>query len=224
MGCQIKRSQDGYEFAVVPMSHWMRQVGVPVRLADAEWDLESDAFVRGIFSPEPMRSEKLKNDLKWLSQWSRSDNERFVVIHAPKGRGKTTYAAATMRRCLGAHPKPKWVSWPRLVSDVTDSWSNRDAGEGDMLQPVLRCGFLVLDDFGKELTGSDGRSLRDWQLRIAFTLINGRYERMLPTLITTELSQKDMMTRLDAAITSRMMEDGRWIDLGIQPDYRMMGK
>jgi DNA replication protein DnaC len=207
--------RDGYEFARVPIEDQLRWAGVPLRFRDVTWDriLSEWSF-----------PEEIREQLTDFSEWFPCEGDSSVVLFGPQGRGKTTYAAATTRRFLGRFlaKRPKWVEWPRLVADVADSW--KDGGEARVLDPLIRSSFLVIDDFGKEVAGPADSMMAGWQRRVAFEIINGRYSRVLPTLITTELTSDEMGDRLDPAITSRLLGDGRWIDLSSAPDYRLGGE
>ena len=195
--------KDGYEYAVVPMEDQLKWAGVPERFRDVTWEKVSEMG--------------LDPKLKWMEEWVPDEENYAIVLFGPRGRGKTTYAAATIRRFL--HLKPMWRDWPRLVSSVADSWKH--GGEGEVLMPTVLSPFLILDDFGKEVAGGADLTMASWQRRIAFEIINGRYNRMLPTIITTELDSDEMGDRLDMAITSRLMGDGQWVDLSKAPDYRL---
>ena len=201
--------RDGYEFAKVPIEDQLRWAGVPERFRYSSWD--------SILGHQPA---EILEQLADFSGWVPCEDDSSVVLFGPQGRGKTTYAAATIRRFLPM--RPKWVDWPRLVADVADSW--KDGGEGRVLDPLIRASFLVIDDFGKEVAGPADSTAAGWQKRVAFEIINGRYSRVLPTLITTELTSDEMGDRLDPAITSRLLGDGRWIDLSSAPDYRLEGE
>ena len=203
--------KDGYEFARVPIEDQLRWAGVPARFRDVTWD--------GIFGEDWLFKPVIMDQLSGLSEWIPCEDDSSVVLFGAQGRGKTTYAAATIRRFIRA--KPKWIEWPKLVADVADSWKN--GGEGRILDPLIGASFLVIDDFGKEVAGPADSTAAGWQKRIAFEIINGRYSRVLPTLITTELTSDEMGDRLDPAITSRLLGDGRWIDLSSAPDYRLGG-
>lgn len=222
MSYEVSTDDNGYEFVKVTDDELMAWQGVPQRFAGIEWCVTRPEMIDGLAwgDARPIADAGLRADLAWLSRWSKDNIERTVILCGPQGRGKTTYAAATLRRALGVRPKPKWVSWPRLVSDVADSWGSRDVGQADILGKYIRTGFLVVDDFGKELAGG-ADSMRDWQVRIAFELVNGRYERQMPTVFTTELDAETMGARLDRAITSRLVHEGRWIHLDGQPDHRL---
>jgi DNA replication protein DnaC len=222
MGIEI-HNRDGYSFAVVSIEERLRWQGVPKRYLTVEWDVSAPSMLTGVWDARPVTDAGVRKEIRWLAKWSKGSIERTVVLRGPQGRGKTTYAAATFRRAILAEPKPRWVKWPELIAEVADSWTDRNTGERNVLHPYTRAGFLVIDDFGKEVTGDLNAKLRDWQRRIAFELINGRYERQLPTLITTELGAEEMASRLDRAITSRLLHEGRWIHLEHQPDLRLIG-
>ncbi|MCH3943903.1 MAG: ATP-binding protein [Atopobiaceae bacterium] len=75
------------------------------------------------------------------------------------------------------------------------------------MERYLSCGILVLDDLGKE-------SNTRWALTMLFTLVNARYERMLPTVITSQYTMEGLRQRLSQkgeretaeAIVSRLSE------------------
>jgi DNA replication protein DnaC len=125
--------------------------------------------------------------------------------------------AATICRAL--RYAPRWASWPDVTNRVAESWKG---GPDDTINLLLRCSFLVLDDFGKEVAGDDDETrAQGWRREVAFRLINGRYERNLQTVITTELTPQAMASRFDQSITSRLVEHGVWIDLSSEPDRRV---
>ena len=212
-------SRDGYEFAVVPIETLVAWAGVPPRYRTARWQLDDPALVAGVHHAQAVTDADVRRMLLRLASWSSENEWNFVILQGPRGRGKTTYAAATIRRV--AHLRPRWVEWPTLVASVADSW--RDGGETALLADVVSSSFLVVDDFGKELTGFDDARMPSWQKRVAFELINGRCSEMRPTLLTTELAPEEMGARLDEAITSRLVGFGEWIDLSASPDYRLLG-
>jgi hypothetical protein len=89
--------------------------------------------------------------------------------------------AATICRAL--RYAPRWASWPDVTNRVAESWKG---GPDDTINLLLRCSFLVLDDFGKEVAGDDDETrAQGWRREVAFRLINGRYERNLQTVIPT---------------------------------------
>lgn len=62
-----------------------------------------------------------------------------------------------------------------------------------------RAGLLVLDDFGAAKTS-------EWNEEVNYRLINHRYERELPTLITSNVPPKELPSALGERVASRVAE------------------
>jgi DNA replication protein DnaC len=62
-------------------------------------------------------------------------------------------------------------------------------------------GLVVLDDLGRE-------KVTDWTGEVVYTLVNGRYEAMLPTVVTTNLTRSDLAESAYWPAISRLAEDG----------------
>jgi len=66
--------------------------------------------------------------------------------------------------------------------------------------------LLVLDDFGKEKPS-------EWTDQILFEVINARYERKLPIIITTNMSAQQLIDKYGNAVMSRLTECCRWVNV-----------
>lgn len=175
----------GYDYVALEPWEWLVSAGVPRRYAYATLD---DC------------RESAPNAVQWLEEWNRGTGMWCVVFTGPIGSGKTHIAAATMARFV-RHMPSLWVSWPALVAEVADSW--KGGGETSLLKRVTRTGCLVIDDFGAE--GALDEALA-WQKRIAYEVINERYNVIKPTIITTSLTGGDIGRMFDPALTSRLEE------------------
>lgn len=69
----------------------------------------------------------------------------------------------------------------------------------DEFDKFARVGLLVLDDFGAAKTS-------EWNEEVNYRLINYRYEREMPTLITSNVPPKDLPTALGERVASRVAE------------------
>jgi len=109
--------------------------------------------------------------------------------------GKTHLSCAIAHRILdrwndgdAAVPRIRWVSEPELFSKIEASFNytaeekqfmpNKD----DIISDLVYADLLILDDVGKE-TRQDPRFVQ----RPLFSLINGRYDRDYPMVITANL-------------------------------------
>src|SRR5215475_10105539 len=106
-----------------------------------------------------------------------------VILLGPVGRGKTQFSFAMIREMFRRCPKriwPRYYTSPELdsilleavKSEGGDKWRIQDLGEQDL---------LFIDDFGRET--SSPRTSRQY-----FELLNLRYAKQLPTIISTNLS------------------------------------
>lgn len=184
--------KDGVEYAILPTSEMLASVGVPVRYQGAT--LEEARII----APRAV---------SWLRSWNHEDAVWATVLTGAIGDGKTHLAAAGMTRfvqmmsCI-------WIEWQDLVSQVTDSW--KTGSETAIMSRLIGTGCLVVDDFGTKGVGADAAP---WAKRVAYQLVNGRYNAMRPTIFTSILTLEEMGTEFDEAISSRFAE-AKWFKLG----------
>lgn len=133
-----------------------------------------------------------------------------LYIYGNVGTGKTMLAAATSRILVDQGCRVRFTSMWRILDAIKKGF---DEGY-DPLPAYQRAEILVLDDFGKE-------SPTDFALERIFALVDERYGRMLPTIITTQYERPDLGRRLAKngdkdtaqAIVSRLLQDCRTIEL-----------
>jgi DNA replication protein DnaC len=111
---------------------------------------------------------------------------------------------------------PSWCSIPELIVGLRADM-DRERGArtwSDRLDYLAACvGTVVLDDLGRE-------KVSDWTGEAVYVLVNGRYERKLPTIVTTNLLGPDMATSPYWPVISRLAEDGALVRLD-GSDYRL---
>ncbi len=125
----------------------------------------------------------------------------FMNIIGASGSGKTYFAAAVaaaltekgatvialttfdfVRRALDYHTQFK-------IDDYVDRFT-----------PTIDCDVLVLDDLGKETM------LKNVTLEYLYAVINERWLRRKVTIVTSNLSPSDILSRYGEAITSRLLD------------------
>lgn len=103
----------------------------------------------------------------------------WVWFSGQYGLGKTHLAVATTRKItIDRLWKPHIIVWPELCQQTQESWSS-DFGEteGALWGRARAAEILLIDDLDKTSTGQ-------WAMGKLFALINHRYERQMPTIIT----------------------------------------
>lgn len=128
---------------------------------------------------------------------------RNVALLGKPGVGKSHLAAAAAtawtRRTL---IRSEWVNVPQLLVDLRAEFGTEDH-EARALVRTLRAskGLVILDDIGREKAS-------DWTSEMVYTLVNARYEALLPTCATTNLTPDELVANGYWPAISRLAEDG----------------
>jgi DNA replication protein DnaC len=126
-----------------------------------------------------------------------------LLISGAHGTGKTVYGCAvlfeSMRLCyveqltLGYH---YFVKEPELLQNIRDSFGKE--GKKFSMDFLYR-DIVLIDDLGAE-------KVTDWVLDVLYRIVDYRYDYMLPTIFTTNLSGDQMADRLGDRIPHRLEE------------------
>lgn len=119
----------------------------------------------------------------------------WLVIAGATGRGKTRLAAAIGNYRREAGEQAMFVVVPDLLDRLRAAYnpSNPRAFD-DMFDHVRNVPLLILDDLGSQ-------SGTPWADEKLFQLVNHRYNACLPTVITTNLTVRDLDARLASRLT-----------------------
>lgn len=129
------------------------------------------------------------------------------------GSGKTHLAAAIVHALIERGYRGVFLTSGRYLDSLKSAFGNAQRTRD--LQEEARCAdLLVLDDLGAERTSEWGKSE-------LFALLNDRYEQMLPTVLTTNLSMKELIDRLGERTVSRIAEMTDGVRLHA-PDRRLL--
>ncbi len=75
--------------------------------------------------------------------------------------------------------------------------------EGSILDALIKPTLLVLDE-----VGVSKETPSDFELTRLFAIINGRYERMLPTIVISNLGVKELPAAMGERSADRLREGG----------------
>lgn len=136
------------------------------------------------FRATPQNAEALRVCRAYAEAYRPGATERGLLLLGPKGTGKTHLAASVLREVARRGEMDfAWVHVP----DAED------------LRRYAGTRFLVLDD----LTPSGWR----WEQKAAlYSLVNARYERCLPTVVTSNMTLDVLEDRLGGDAVDRLYE------------------
>ena len=113
-----------------------------------------------------------------------------LLLEGKNGTGKTHITAAIANGLLQCGVSVVCKSSTSLLCDIRDTYNRVGAREKEALQPFIDCRLLIIDDFGKQQAS-------EWSTTTLFNLLNERYERLNPTIITTNYN----LSGLEKALT-----------------------
>jgi len=149
--------------------------------------------------------------IEFGKKWALNPVSLFLV--GGYGRGKTYYAFALIREIFRSCPTkiwPRYFTSPELDSLLLKASKSEEGDEWE-IKNMREQDLLFIDDIGRE-TKSD-RLRRQY-----FEIINYRYAKNLPTILSSNFTADQLSETLDSAISSRIQE---WIGLEFTgPDLR----
>ena len=119
-----------------------------------------------------------------------------LVFTGPVGTGKTVAAAVAMIEAAGrTGQEARYYQVTELLDELRP---REDKGPRLELAEVAAVPIVVLDDLGAE-------RITDWAAERLELLIAKRYDNMLPTVVTTNLSRQALAEAIGARAASRLL-------------------
>ena len=125
------------------------------------------------------------------------DPRNCLLFVGTPGTGKTHLAASIANRLVEIGIETRFGTFQSHLDEIRKEFDT--SGQKHYLDDIKGVPLLVLDDLGKERK-------TDWTKSVLYDVINYRYEHMLPTIITTNLSADDIANHCESAVWSRLNE------------------
>lgn len=160
-----------------------------------------------------------KAALTFAERPDRSEAERlekprreWLVLGGHHGTGKTHLAVAVANHRLDQGRAAIFIVVPDLLDRLRATFSpTSDVSYDELFESARETDLLILDDLG-------AHSSTPWAQEKLYQIINERYNRRLPTVITSNLRLDDMEMRLRSRIGDATLADNYWIQA---PDVRL---
>ena len=146
------------------------------------------------------RNATLRDAVKGAKQWVQNLYDGVMTnyfVYGNPGSGKTLIKYLMRVYC----PLPSiWVNVPQLTQDIAHFWSTRDLELTEWMDLMATVPVLFLDDIGKA-----GLEKTEGMQSHLYTIVNARWNALLPTVASSNLTEPEIRSRL-GAIASRLME------------------
>jgi len=142
------------------------------------------------------------------------EHEGNVVLQGNTGSGKTHLAVSILRERVRnmKHEGALFETAPELLLSLRSTFdSNSLETEENVIDRYSGAPFLILDDLGSE-------KATEFSITSLYIIIDRRDRELLPTIITTNMSLKEIEDHLSARIASRLA--GMKVIKINMPDYR----
>lgn len=144
-----------------------------------------------------------ENALKIAKYYANNFNEfglESIMLWGIPGNGKSHLAAAVHNHLRKTGKIVVFVSMPDLLKKIKATFNKGNSeSEEQILKALNICDLLIIDDIGAEKTS-------EWVEEIIFLIIDNRYRRKKPIMITSNLDPKFLAGKIGIRAYDRILE------------------
>ena len=170
-------------------------------------------------------SEAFKIAVDYIKQFDKySAQGKGLYLEGTCGTGKTHLAVAIALKLISKGVPVICKTSIDILGDIKRCYErNSEVTEEEVLEAYKTVDLLIIDDLGKE-------QVTEWSVPVLYSILNERYEALLPTIITTNYNTTALAEKLSVrgdtetatAIISRFVESSKRVTMA-WADYRRKG-
>lgn len=134
-----------------------------------------------------------------------------AVLSGPCGVGKSSIAAVIARGVSARGVPVMWRDFTEIYERDIKGTYRKNGNTLSVIETIGHAPFLIIDEMGHTQRTSP---LRDDHFEKTQMILRKRWEKMLPTVITTNLTLKEFYQRFGDPIADRVTELCHWITVG----------
>ena len=188
-----KRKKDEEEMEREKRIQRLNNAGVPEHFHTRSFDT---------YQVRSVDMEKMLNLMrKYVSRFDRvlaSPNVSGFIITGGYGTGKTHIGCSAVSALIDAGYSAKYISCSDFLIKVKDAQNFKSHDRTyQLISDCLSPDLLVVDEFGSHST-------TDLDFQVMFSIIDGRYQKNLPTFLITNMTSDLLMKYIDNRIYERI--------------------
>ena len=176
-----------------------------------------DSFSLDYYKNDPKifaNMERVFSIMKLYAEEFSPETSPGLALFGGTGLGKTHLSSAVAREVLKKGYDVLYVTALDMVADFEiEQFGTRSITKGERTDKYFECDLLIIDDLGTEVANQ-------FTVSVIYNLLNTRINRKTPTIISTNLTQKDLLSKYNDRITSRIFGEFRPL-LFLGEDVRM---
>lgn len=168
---------------------------IPIRFKSASFD----TFV----TDTDKKRQKLNAMKRYADEFGNSIQETGggLILTGNPGTGKTHLAIGLGRDLAKLGFFCVYKNLSGIIRDVRATWSSENKSEDEVINRLKSVDLLIIDEIGAQ-AGSDN------ERNIIFEIINGRYERVKPTVIISNYSIAEVADFISERSVDRITQGG----------------